>query len=206
MNPSPVRKIISGKAVPIKGNDIDTDRIIPARFLKEITFNNMGNYLFYDERFNADGTQKDHPINNTKYSQASIMIVGNNFGCGSSREHAPQSIMRYGITAIIGESFSEIFKGNCKAIGVPTLTASKEIIAELQAQVDTEPNTQFRINIETKEVVFTHPDSPAEKSVQIDCPDSDQKAFLEGEWDVLTILKQNEEKIQITEKKLTYLK
>ena len=154
MNPSPIRQIISGKAVPIRGNDIDTDRIIPARFLKEITFNNMGNYLFYDERFNEDGTQKDHPINNPKYSEANIMVVGNNFGCGSSREHAPQSIMRYGITAIIGESFSEIFKGNCKAIGVPVVTASKDIIDQLQTQIESEPNTQFRINIETKTIQY----------------------------------------------------
>lgn len=204
MNPSPIRHILSGKAVAIRGNDIDTDRVIPARFLKEITFNNMGNYLFYDERFNQDGTQKDHPINDPKFSQASIMIVGNNFGCGSSREHAPQAIMRHGITAIIGESFSEIFKGNCKAIGVPTLTTSKETIDQLQTQVETEPNTQFQINIETKTIEFNNPDSSTQHSVQVDCPDSDQKAYLKGEWDVLTILKKNQNKITQTEKNLPY--
>ena len=100
---------VNGRGIPVQGNDIDTDRIIPARYLKLITFKDLGKYAFYDVRFNEDGSKKEHPFNDDKYKGATILIVNKNFGCGSSREHAPQSLMRYGIKAIIGESCGEIF-------------------------------------------------------------------------------------------------
>ena len=112
---------ITGTATPIRGNDIDTDQIVPARFLKEITFDNMGKYLFYDARFDNQDQTKDHPLNNLNYLDSTIMIVEQNFGCGSSREHAPQAIKKAGFKLIIGHSFSEIFMGNCKALGVPAV-------------------------------------------------------------------------------------
>src|SRR5512134_255490 len=114
---------VSGTAVPIRGNDIDTDRIIPARYLKEVTFARMGGYPFFDERFDASGKKKDHPLNDPEYQGASILFVNKNFGCGSSREHAPQALYRFGIQAIVGESFAAIFAGNCTIMGLPTVTA-----------------------------------------------------------------------------------
>ena len=106
-------KTISGRGLPLLGNDIDTDQIIPARYMKCVTFDDLGKYVFYDARFSANGNKKDHPFNQEKYKDAKILIVNRNFGCGSSREHAPQSLMRFGIAAIVGESFAEIFSGNC---------------------------------------------------------------------------------------------
>ena len=123
---------ITGRAVPVIGNDIDTDRIIPARYLKEITFSRMGQYPFYDERFTADGKMKDHPFNKPQYDGASILVANANFGCGSSREHAPQALGRWGIKAIVAESFGEIFAGNCAMLGIPALAASKSDVAALQ--------------------------------------------------------------------------
>jgi len=143
---------VSGTAVPIIGDDIDTDRIVPARFLKEVTFENMGNYLFIDARQNDDGSPNDHTLNNPAYKNASIMVVGRNFGCGSSREHAPQAIKRAGFNAIIGESFSEIFSGNCLSLGVPTVIMGRDQIEMLQALINAEPHTRITIDIEAKEV------------------------------------------------------
>ena len=113
---------VTGTVIPMRGNDIDTDRIIPARYLKEITFARMGEYPFYDERFDSAGKPKAHPFNDPKYRGASILFVNKNFGCGSSREHAPQALFRFGIHAIVGESFAAIFAGNCVVMGIPTVT------------------------------------------------------------------------------------
>ena len=125
---------VQGTAIPLPGNDIDTDRIIPARYLRSVTFEGLGSEVFKDERFNDDGSAKAHPFNDDKYSGATLLIVGRNFGCGSSREHAPQAIMRFGIKAIIGESFAEIFAGNCTSLGIPVCTADEQTIDELQKQ------------------------------------------------------------------------
>ncbi len=116
---------IEGKAVPVEGNDIDTDRIIPARYLKEITFTNMGKYPFYDERFDAEGKPKGHPFDLPQFQGAHLLFVNQNFGCGSSREHAPQALMRWGVRAVVGESFAEIFAGNCTMLGIPTATSAR---------------------------------------------------------------------------------
>src|SRR5438309_9330860 len=115
---------VSGTAVPIRGNDIDTDRIIPARYLKEATFARMGEYPFFDERFDASRKKKDHPFNDPEYQKASILFVNKNFGCGSSREHAPQALYRFNIHTIVGESFAAIFANNCTIIRLPTITVN----------------------------------------------------------------------------------
>jgi 3-isopropylmalate/(R)-2-methylmalate dehydratase small subunit len=147
---------ITGTAVPIKGNDIDTDRIIPARYLKEVTFARMGDYPFFDERFDASGKKKDHPLNDPEYKGASLLFVNKNFGCGSSREHAPQALYRFGIQAIVGESFAAIFAGNCTIMGVPTVTVSAKDMEQVMKSVEENPlttgswdsTTMLRANLE----------------------------------------------------------
>lgn len=176
---------ITGTAVPIVGNDIDTDRIIPARFLKEITFEKMGEYLFYDVRFDQQKNPKEHPLNEIRFLGASIAFVNKNFGCGSSREHAPQAIKRFGIQAVVGESFAEIFAGNCQQIGVPAVKVSEKDIQFLQDYVQKNPTTQFELDIAKKELRFSG------QSVSIEMPESRQKAFLTGSWNVLNLLKMN---------------
>src|SRR5918993_4052204 len=134
---------VKGTAVRIRGNDIDTDRIIPARYLKEVTFARMGDYPFFDERYDGSGKKKDHPFNDSEYKGASILFVNKNFGCGSSREHAPQALYRFGIKAIVGESFAAIFAGNCTMMGVPVVTVSAQEIQELMKSVEENPRVGY---------------------------------------------------------------
>ena len=143
---------VEGRAVPIRGNDIDTDRIIPARYLKEVTFARMGEYPFFDERFDALGNLKPHPLNDPKYKGASLLFVNKNFGCGSSREHAPQALYRWGINAIVGESFAAIFAGNCTIMGVPTVTVSPVDIEKLMRAVENDPRITFSLDIQAKTI------------------------------------------------------
>ena len=176
---------VTGKAVPIIGDDIDTDQIVPARFLKEITFEKMGDYLFYDLRYTSSGTIDTFPLNVPTYKEATVMIVGRNFGCGSSREHAPQAIKRYGFNAVIGVSFAEIFASNCLSLGVPVIRLLPADIDSITAMVDHHPNSILTIDLATKEVcvndhIFSFSISP-----------SQQEAFLSGSWNVLNLLKAN---------------
>ena len=127
---------VKGKALTLRGNDIDTDRIIPARFLKEISFVRMGEYPFFDERFTSGGEKKNHPFNDPDRQEAEILVVNENFGCGSSREHAPQALKRWGIKAIIAESLAEIFAGNCGMIGMAAVTMDQEELRDLQSLVE----------------------------------------------------------------------
>ena len=175
---------VMGTAVPVLGDDIDTDRIVPARFLKEVSFEKMGDYLFIDERQDQEGQSKDFIIDQPNYAGASILIVGKNFGCGSSREHAPQAIKRFGFKAIIGESFAEIFAGNCKAIGVPVVRATKDDILKLVQQIEKNPKTQVTVNLVSKRVQFF------EDSFLVEMPDPQRESFLKGTWDVLALLKE----------------
>ena len=126
-----VRKQVAGRGIPVPGNDIDTDRIIPARFLKEVTFESMGTHAFEDAR----KANPEHPFNSPAYQGASVLVVGQNFGCGSSREHAPQALMRWGIRAIVGGSFGEIFFGNCTMLGIPCLTVSQADLEWMQREI-----------------------------------------------------------------------
>ena len=138
---------VSGTGIPIRGNDIDTDQVIPARFMKVVTFDGLGQFAFFDQRFDDDDNEKDHPMNEARYRDASIMAVNANFGCGSSREHAPQALMRWGIDALIGESFAEIFAGNCLALGIPTVTADHETVIALQDWIDANPDGDIDIDV-----------------------------------------------------------
>lgn len=191
---------ITGTAVPIPGDDIDTDRIIPARFLKEITFERMGEFLFYDVRFDAsDNIIEDYPLNLPEYQNPTFLIVGQNFGCGSSREHAPQAIMRFGIQAVIGESFAEIFAGNCKAIGVPVVTASAEDIATLSYYVAKTPDQPLDLNLESRTV------SAGDKVIQVNIADERLSAFISGTWDASALLKANLDQIKQVGERLPYV-
>jgi len=181
---------IQGRAVPVQGDDIDTDRIIPARYLKEITFSRMGDYPFYDERFHPDGTKKDHPFNRAEYQGASILLGNVNFGCGSSREHAPQSLVRWGIRAVIAESFAEIFAGNCVMLGTPALVASKADVASLQKLATEKPGTVFTIDLQTMEVRADG------ITVSVTMPPSRRNALVEGTWDSTALLLANAAKVK----------
>lgn len=190
---------LTGTAVHIRGNDIDTDRIIPARYLKEVTFARMGEYPFFDERFHASGQKKDHPFNDPEYKGASILFVNKNFGCGSSREHAPQALYRFGIKAIVGESFAAIFAGNCTIMGVPTVTVSAKEMEQLMKSVEDDPRTQYTIDLESKSLSYSN------HNVAIDLPETYRKALTTGSWDSTALLRANLEQVRETASKLPYM-
>ncbi len=194
---------ISGRAVPVIGDDIDTDRIIPARFLKEITFSKMGEYPFYDERFEADGSKKQHPFNDERFAGARILVGNVNFGCGSSREHAPQSLHRWGIQAIIAESFAEIFAGNCVMLGVPAVSASGEDIATLQKLIQEEPDSEFTLDLERMEVRGGSCCNALR--IEVNMPESRRNALVEGSWDSTSLLVANSDKVKETAASLPYM-
>ena len=141
-----------GRGIVIRGRDIDTDRIIPARYMKSISFEGLEEYVFADSRHAADGAPKDHPFNEPRFEGASILVVNQNFGCGSSREHAPQALMRWGIRALVGESFGEIFFGNCVALGVPAVTAAASDIAALMDAVELDPEQRVVVDLKARTV------------------------------------------------------
>lgn len=141
---------LTGRGVYVPGDDVDTDRIIPARYMKVVTFDGLGDFLFKDVRQDADGNKTNHVLNNEKFAGANVMLVGSNFGCGSSREHAPQAIKRAGFNAIIGESFAEIFYGNSTTLGMPCVEASKEQVAEMAQAIEQDPSTQIDIDLEER--------------------------------------------------------
>ncbi|HEY7714258.1 MAG TPA: 3-isopropylmalate dehydratase small subunit [Candidatus Binatia bacterium] len=190
---------VQGTAVPLRGNDIDTDRIIPARYLKEVTFARMGEYPFFDERYDAAGRKKDHPFNDPEYKGAAILFVNKNFGCGSSREHAPQALHRFGIKAIVGESFAAIFAGNCTMMGVPTVTVSAGEIQQLMKSVEENPRTQYTVDLESKTLSYD------DKKIAIDLPDTYRRALTTGSWDSTAILRANLEQVKKTAARLPYL-
>ncbi|NDC82309.1 3-isopropylmalate dehydratase small subunit [bacterium] len=192
-------KQISGSMVSIPGNDIDTDRIIPARYLKEITFERMGDYLFADARYNPDGTLTDHPLNDPRYVSASIMVVGRNFGCGSSREHAPQSIKRYGIRALIGESFAEIFAGNCMSLGMPAVSVTPDVRQELEGLLSDHPTIEAMIDLDDMVVRVGTRDYP------ITLPAARRHAFLNGTWNFSALLSANSDLVKATAARLPYM-
>ncbi len=188
---------VSGPAVPVRGNDIDTDQIVPARFLKEVTFDNMGEYAFYDVRRDDDGTLNDHPFN--RYPNATLLVVNENFGCGSSREHAPQALMRWGIDGLIGESFAEIFAGNCQALGLPTATADHETVAWIMAQVTTDPALDLTIDVEKETVTV------GDEPVDVTISDAQREALLQGIWDTTALMKSYMDEVEQTAEELPYL-
>lgn len=197
MSLGPIRTV-KGRIIPILGDDIDTDRIIPARYLKCVTFDGIGEFAFYDERFNTDGTPKDHPMNDPKFKGANIILSGNNFGCGSSREHAPQSIKRAGFDAIIAESFAEIFFGNSLTLGIVCATLPKEKISEIANIVEHNPTVEVTLDLDAKQLTVGN------KVYNIDIKESARKAFLDGTYDSLGELLKNIDKVMEFEKGLPY--
>ncbi|XGB41319.1 MAG: 3-isopropylmalate dehydratase small subunit [Nodosilinea sp. LVE1205-7] len=188
-------ELISGTAIPLVGNDIDTDRIIPARFLKAITFDGLGVEVFADDRAALAGA---HPFDQPQYQGATILVVNHNFGCGSSREHAPQAIARWGIQAILGESFAEIFFGNCLAIGIPCLTASPEVITQIQTTLTAQPNQPLSLDLHRLELHYGALIAP------VAIPSGVRQAFLEGNWDACGQLVANTAAIRATAAQLPY--
>jgi len=168
---------VAGPAVFVPGNDIDTDRIIPARFMKCVTFDGLGEFLFYDVRKNADGSDKAHPLNEPRYKGATVLVSGANFGCGSSREHAPQAIHKYGFKAVVAESFAEIFFGNCTTLGIPCLCAARADIARIAAAVEADPKTEVVLDVTAQEIRFAGQTIPA--SIR----ESARDALIHGRWD-----------------------
>lgn len=168
-------KTVTGTGIALMLDDIDTDRIIPARYLRCVTFDGLGEHAFEDDR------QQDpnHPFNNPKYAGASVLVAGRNFGCGSSREHAPQSLMRWGINAVVAESFAEIFFGNCSSLGIAAVVASREDLNKLAAAIEADPTLQLTVNLEDLTV------TAGDVTVSVTMPDSARDALVTGEWDYL---------------------
>ncbi len=193
-----VIKSIRARAMPLRGDDTDTDRIIPARYLRCVTFDGLGKYAFQDERFDAAGKAKIHAFNEQRYQGAGILVVNRNFGCGSSREHAPQALARWGIKAIIAESFADIFSGNCAAIGLVAVNADSADIAKLQAAA--EPGTAEAI-IDLESLTA----SIGSISVAIKMPDSRRSNFIAGTWDTTASLAANAGRTVERASKLPYL-
>ena len=190
---------VSGTGIPIRGNDIDTDQIIPARFMKVVTFDGLGEFAFFDLRFDDEDNQKDHPMNEERFQDANVMVVNSNFGCGSSREHAPQALMRWGIDAIIGESFAEIFAGNCLALGIPTVTADHETINALQQWVDDTPDGELEVDVESETVSYDG------HEVSVTVNEGQRKALVDGIWDTTALMKSNQTEIEKTAANLPYV-
>ena len=190
---------VTGKAVYISGDDIDTDRIIPARYLKCVTFDDLAEGLFADVRTDSNGNTTDHPLNDPKRADASIMISDANFGCGSSREHAPQSIYRSGYRAVIAESFAEIFYGNSITLGMPCVEATKEQIAEIAAAVSADAETIVDINVADKTITVNG------KSYAVNIKDSAHDALVNGRWDPLAELLEANASVDAIAETLAYI-
>ena len=192
-------KEVKGKAVYVQGNDIDTDRIIPARFMKCVTFDGLGEFLFYDVRKDADGNDKEHPLNELRFSEASILISNANFGCGSSREHAPQALYRYGFRAILAESYAEIFFGNCCGLGVPCAVATHENIKKISNLVDSHPETEVHLDIANSEI------TAGELTFSVDIPPGAKEALTQGRWDPIAELLEAEKDVHELVNQLGYV-
>lgn len=204
-NDAPVDTIesVSGTGIPVRGNDIDTDQIIPARFMKVVTFDGLGEFAFFDQRFDGADNEKDHPFNEEQFREANVLVVNANFGCGSSREHAPQALQRWGIDAVVGESFAEIFAGNCLALGIPTITASTEEIGALQAFLEKNPDAEIAIDVERE--LVTYGSGGEEKAINADVADAQHKALVEGVWDTTALMRANENAVRETADSLAYM-
>lgn len=191
---------IFGKAVPVSGPDMDTDRIIPARFLKCITFDELAGKMFWDERFDLNGRSVGHPIDNPQHANAAIIFGGKNFGCGSSREHAPQAIKRSGIRGIVAESFAEIFFGNSTGIGLPCVTTSHENIETAIRLTEKQPDLVWNIDLETMQLHCNIAAFP------ISMPTEPREALMQGRWDAVSELMNASETVEALSAKLPILR
>ena len=186
---------ISGRALPLRGNDLDTDRIMPARFLRAVTFEGLERHLFEDDR----ATNAQHPFNNPRYAGAAILIVNSNFGCGSSREHAPQGLARFGIKGIVGESFSEIFLGNSVMLGIPCFVATPADVEALQAKIEANPETTVEAKVDAGTV------TAGDLQITATLPPAVRDAFVSGQWNPTAMLLNRFEDVKGVAAKLPYV-
>lgn len=189
---------VTGRGIYVPGEDIDTDRIIPARFMKCITFDGLGEFAFYDERKNEDGTDKTFPLNDPRFTGASILLSGSNFGCGSSREHAPQALYRYGFRAVIAESYAEIFFGNSTTLGMPCAVMSREDIQSLAGLIEADPALLVTIDLLEGKV------TAADVDFKATLPPHAREALVAGKWDAIAELLDGIPQIRETAGKLPY--
>ena len=187
---------VEGPACVLRGDDIDTDRIIPARFLRCVTFDGLGEHAFEDDREQSKG---DHPFDDERFAGASLLIVGANFGCGSSREHAPQALMRSGFRAFIGESFAEIFAGNCTALGLPYAMLDADDLAALMDAVVLDPEQQVFLDLEARTV------TSRAGTVAAKIPDGVRSQLLEGSWNATRVLLDAGDAIEAASARIPYL-
>ncbi|MGH9308774.1 MAG: 3-isopropylmalate dehydratase small subunit [Vicinamibacterales bacterium] len=190
---------IEGTGLPLRGNDIDTDRIIPARFLKSVSFEGLERHLFEDDIKQAHEHGGTHALTDPRFASAAILVVNRNFGCGSSREHAPQAIRRRGIRAVVGESFSEIFFGNSVALGMPCVVGDRAGVERLQRTIESEPAAPMTIDLETGELRCR------DWSTKIALPQGARESFLDGSWDATGLLLDRYEEVEQTAARLPYL-
>jgi 3-isopropylmalate/(R)-2-methylmalate dehydratase small subunit len=190
---------VGGRAIPLRGDNIDTDRIIPARFLKAITFEGLQDHLFEDDRKQLAAEGRTHPIADPTFAGATILLVNANFGCGSSREHAPQAIRRSGIRAIVGESFSEIFFGNSVALGMPCVSADHQTLEALMRLVEASPEIELAVDLDRMAV------GAGTQTFPIALPAAAREAFLDGSWDATGLLLDRFEEVERVASRLPYL-
>jgi 3-isopropylmalate/(R)-2-methylmalate dehydratase small subunit len=190
---------VQGRAVAVHGDDIDTDRIIPARFLKAITFEGLEDHVFEDDRREATGRGQVHPFDEPSRRGAAVLLVGGNFGCGSSREHAPQAIARWGIQAIVGESFAEIFFGNSVMIGLPCVTVDRKSLDRLMAIADAQPQMTWVVDLASSRL------TAGDQSFPVTMPDAARSALQSGNWDATALLLDRYEEVERTAARLPYV-
>jgi 3-isopropylmalate/(R)-2-methylmalate dehydratase small subunit len=186
---------VQGRGLPLRGDDLDTDRIMPARFLRAVTFEGLEKHLFEDDR----AADAKHPFNDPRYQGATVLVVNANFGCGSSREHAPQGLARYGITAIVGESYSEIFLGNAAVLGIPCFTADTADVRALQALVERDPETAIEARVDTGAI------AAGNLRVSATVPPALRDAFVSGQWNPTAMLLDEFSEVRRVSARLPYI-
>jgi 3-isopropylmalate/(R)-2-methylmalate dehydratase small subunit len=193
---------VTGRPIPLPGNDIDTDRIIPARYMTAITFDGIGELAFRDVRFSSDGRELEHPMNDPRYRAKGprVAIVNKNFGCGSSREHAPQALLRWGIKALVGESFADIFFGNCTALGMPCVVASEADLARLMRSVEEDPAHDLTVDVEACRATYRGVAYP------VTLPEGVRIQLLRGSWDATRLLVDALDDVRATAQRLPYVR
>ena len=190
---------ISGRALPLRGNDIDTDRIIPARYLKTITFDCRDQHVFEDDRRQLAERGATHPFDDARYRGATLLFAQENFGCGSSREHAPQAIARWGIRAVVAASYAEIFFGNSLMMGMPCVTAAPADLERLLSLVESQPNVEFTLDLTTSRL------SAGDLSIPVSLPEAVRAALTSGNWDATGLLVDRYEEVEAVAARLPYV-
>lgn len=190
---------VTGTCLPIPGDDIDTDRIIPARYLKCVTFEGLGEFLFYDVRFDETGRPRPCTLNDPQYNGATILVCGRNFGCGSSREHAPQAIYRYGFRAIVAESFADIFFGNATTLGIPCATTSRHDLGRIRQIIESEPKREMTIDLTAETIQYGREIFPASMR------SSAREALIRGRWDPIAELLEARDRVEERAAQLPYM-